>query len=50
MWHFNEFAEFMTQIKSGSQSRLDRLYQHADNINNHDNFEDDFTILEVAFS
>jgi len=50
MWHFKEFTDFMAKIRSGEQSRLDRLYQHADNINNLDNFEDDFTILEVAFS
>ena len=49
MWQFNEFADFMNSIKSGTQSSLDRLYQHAENINSLDTFEDDFTILEVAF-
>jgi sigma-B regulation protein RsbU (phosphoserine phosphatase) len=49
MWHFEEFADFMNKIKAGSQSRLDRLYRHAENIRNQDNFEDDFTIVEVAF-
>jgi sigma-B regulation protein RsbU (phosphoserine phosphatase) len=49
MWHFDEFTDFMNNINSGSQSRLDRLHQHADSINNLDNFEDDFTIVEVAF-
>ena len=28
---------------------LNLLYQHAKNIGNQDNFEDDFTIMEVAF-
>ncbi len=49
MWQFNEFTDFMNNIKSGAQTRLDHLYQHAENINNQDNFEDDFTIVEVAF-
>ena len=50
MWHFDEFKEFMSKIKSGTQSRLDSLYRHAENINSLDKFEDDFTILEVAFN
>ena len=50
MWQFNEFKDFMSNIESGTQSRLDNLYQHAEDINNLDNFEDDFTILEVAFN
>ena len=33
-----------------SQSRLDRLYQYVKNIGNLENFEDDFTIVEVAFA
>jgi hypothetical protein len=50
MWQFNEFTDFMSNIEPGTQSRLDHLYQHAEDINNLDNFEDDFTILEVAFN
>jgi sigma-B regulation protein RsbU (phosphoserine phosphatase) len=50
MWQFDEFRDFMTSIKTGTQSRLDHRYQHAEDINNLDNFEDDFTILEVAFN
>ena len=50
MWQFKEFADFMNKIKSDSQSRLDRLYQHVKNIGSLDNFEDDFTIVEVAFA
>jgi sigma-B regulation protein RsbU (phosphoserine phosphatase) len=49
MWQFNEFTDFMTNIDSSPQSRLDRLHQHAKKINSLDNFEDDFTIVEVAF-
>lgn len=50
MWQFNEFAEYMNKIESDIQSKLDRLHRHAENINARDNFEDDFTILEVAVS
>jgi sigma-B regulation protein RsbU (phosphoserine phosphatase) len=50
MWQFKEFTDFMSTIKSDSQSRLDRLYQHVKNIGNLENFEDDFTIVEVAFA
>jgi L-lactate utilization protein LutB len=35
--------------KVKSNSRLDRLFRHAENIRKQDNFGDDFTIVEVAF-
>ena len=50
MWQFQEFAEFMSKIKTDGQSRLDHLHWHAKNIGKRDKFEDDFTIVEVAFS
>ena len=50
MWQYKEFADFMGKIRAGAQSRLERLHRHAERINVQDNFEDDFTILEVAFS
>ena len=49
MWQFKEFADLMNKIKSDSQPRLEQLYQHVKNIGNLENFEDDFTIVEVAF-
>jgi sigma-B regulation protein RsbU (phosphoserine phosphatase) len=49
MWRFDEFADFMNNVKAGGQSILDRLYSYAKNLGNSDNFEDDFTIVEVAF-
>jgi sigma-B regulation protein RsbU (phosphoserine phosphatase) len=49
MWRFDEFEDFMNKGESGSQSRLDRLCRFAENISGQDNFEDDFTIVEVAF-
>jgi sigma-B regulation protein RsbU (phosphoserine phosphatase) len=49
MWRFQEFADFMSAVKTNDQSILDRLYNYAKNIGNSENFEDDFTIVEVAF-
>ena len=50
MWRFQEFSDFMTRGKIGDQSRLDHLYDYARNLGNLENLEDDFTILEVAFT
>lgn len=49
IWQFKEFSEFMNTNPPEGRSRLDHLYSHAKNIGNQDNFEDDFTIVEVAF-
>jgi sigma-B regulation protein RsbU (phosphoserine phosphatase) len=49
MWRFDEFANFINSVKTGDQSILDRLYDYAKNLGKSDTFEDDFTIVEVAF-
>jgi len=49
MWHFQEFADFLSNVKTDGQSILDRLYNHTKNLGKSENFEDDFTIVEVAF-
>jgi sigma-B regulation protein RsbU (phosphoserine phosphatase) len=49
MWRFQEFTDFMSNVKANDQSILDRLYNYAKNLGNSENFEDDFTIVEVAF-
>ena len=49
MWRFQEFADFMNNVKTDGQSILDRLFNYAKNLGSSDNFEDDFTIVEVAF-
>ncbi len=49
MWRFQEFADFMNQIKTDGQSILDRLFNYAKNLGSSDHFDDDFTIVEVAF-
>jgi sigma-B regulation protein RsbU (phosphoserine phosphatase) len=50
MWRFQEFTDFMNKAKTDGQSILDRLYSYARNLGNSEKFEDDFTILEVAFA
>ena len=49
MWRFDQFADFMNSIKTGGESTLDRLYNYSKKLGNSDTFEDDFTIIEVAF-
>jgi serine phosphatase RsbU (regulator of sigma subunit) len=49
MWRFQEFADFISNVKKDGQPILDRLYNYAKKIGNSENFEDDFTIVEVAF-
>lgn|GEM_PF-4206152 len=50
MWRFKEFTEFMTQNRTDGRSALENLYRHASYLNRLDDFEDDFTIVEVFFS
>ena len=49
MWRFKEFQEYISRVSSDSKSVLDKVYNHAKNINVKDVFTDDFTILEVEF-
>ncbi len=49
MWRFDEFANFLNSVKTGGQSILDRLSNYAKKLGNSETFEDDFTIVEVAF-
>jgi sigma-B regulation protein RsbU (phosphoserine phosphatase) len=49
MWRFDEFSDFMFGLSTQSRSKLERLHCHAKELCVEDNFEDDFTILEVAF-
>jgi hypothetical protein len=49
MWRFDAFADLISNVKTNDQSILDCLYKYAKNLGNGENFEDDFTILEIAF-
>ena len=50
MWRFEEFAEFMNEVKAEGQSILYHIHRNACNLNQSDSFEDDFTIVEVSFT
>jgi sigma-B regulation protein RsbU (phosphoserine phosphatase) len=50
MWRFQEFTEFMNKVKTDGQSILEHLFHYAGNLGKSDNFEDDFTIVEVSFT
>jgi len=49
MWRFQEFADLMNKVKTDGQSILDRVYNYSRKLGKSDKFEDDFTIIEVAF-
>ncbi|CAB1060940.1 Serine phosphatase RsbU, regulator of sigma subunit [Olavius sp. associated proteobacterium Delta 1] len=49
MWRLQEFTEFMNKVKAEDQSTLDHLHRYAGNLKQSDNFEDDFTIVEITF-
>ena len=49
MWRFQEFVDFMSEVKTDGQLILDSLYSYARDLGNLENLEDDFTIVEVAF-
>ena len=50
MWRFQEFSDYMNEVNVENQPILDCLYQCATNLNQSDDFEDDFTIVEISFS
>jgi serine phosphatase RsbU (regulator of sigma subunit)/CHASE3 domain sensor protein len=49
MWRLDEFSDFMFNLSTKSRSRLQRLHSYAKDLCVEKNFQDDFTILEVAF-
>jgi PAS domain S-box-containing protein len=50
MWEFADFEEFMVQSCVTSSLPIERLYKYVTHMNNNESLEDDFSILEVAFS
>ncbi len=50
MWRFQEFTDFINKAKTNGHSILDSLFSYAKKIGNSEKLEDDFTIVEVAFS
>lgn len=50
IWGLNEFLDFMAQSSNADQSNLDSLLNYAQELSQKETFDDDFTILEIAFS
>jgi sigma-B regulation protein RsbU (phosphoserine phosphatase) len=49
IWGLNEFLEFSVQSFNVDQSNLDCLLSYAQGLAQKEEFDDDFTILEIAF-
>jgi hypothetical protein len=49
IWGLNEFLEFSIQSFNIDQSNLDCLLSHTQELTQKEEFDDDFTILEIAF-
>jgi PAS domain S-box-containing protein len=49
IWGFNEFLEFSVESFNVDHSNLDRLLSYAQELSQEEEFEDDFTILEIVF-
>ena len=50
MWRYQEFTDYMQKIRTDGHEVLDRLYGYVRELGNSETLEDDFTILEVAFT
>jgi serine phosphatase RsbU (regulator of sigma subunit) len=49
IWGFNAFLEFITKIFTVEHSILDRILSCAQELAQKEEFDDDFTILEIFF-
>jgi sigma-B regulation protein RsbU (phosphoserine phosphatase) len=49
IWGLNEFLEFMTKTFNAEHSALEGILDYARGISQKDEFDDDFTILEIFF-
>lgn len=49
IWGFNKFLEFMTKTFNAEHSVLEGILDYARGISQKDEFDDDFTILEIFF-
>ena len=49
VWELKEFISFLTSLSPTDASILDRLIEHARDLNWTEIFEDDYTIIEIEF-
>jgi PAS domain S-box-containing protein len=50
MWPFSAFLDFMRQEPLPGESRMDRLIQNARTLSGQEEFQDDFSIVELRFA
>jgi sigma-B regulation protein RsbU (phosphoserine phosphatase) len=49
MWPFNDFVETLAAVPSGAESPMDSLVTHVRGLAQRDDFNDDFSMLELDF-
>jgi len=49
IWGFNDFLEFNARSFKVDEANLDRLLTHAQELAQEEEFDDDFTIMEITF-
>jgi PAS domain S-box-containing protein len=49
IWGFNDFLEFNARSFKVDETNLDRLLTHAQELAQEEEFDDDFTIMEITF-
>ena len=50
MWPFDEFVATLTSPLEGSESPIDALVTRVRSVSQRDDFHDDFSMVELAFS
>jgi hypothetical protein len=48
MWSFSQFEDFMARFSKSDGSIVQQVLGHAQELNQTEDFEDDFSILEVS--
>ena len=50
MWSFDEFLQAMGAPPNGAESRMDALVSHIRELSQRDDFNDDFSMVELRFA
>jgi len=50
MWPFDEFVKTLAAAPAGAESRMDALVTHVRNLSQREDFNDDFSMIELAFA
>jgi hypothetical protein len=49
MWPFSDFVEALVAVPPGVESPMDSLVTHVRDLSQRDDFNDDFSMLELDF-